>query len=146
MHHKIERLTPLRGYLLYVAFRDGADTVYDMARLFDAVPAFRDFETIPGLFERAKIDGGGYGVSWSDELDIDAEELYENGTRLKPPLALRPGCPCPACGQKIRRRSEAQRAASLANLAKRKSKGGRPVDPDSRRQIAIRRKRMAAPA
>lgn len=42
---------------------------------------------------------------------------------------LKPGEVCPYCGQKKRggyNRSEAARAASLANLAKRTNKGGRP--------------------
>ena len=25
------------------------------------------------------MDTGGYGISWSDELDLDAEEIWENG-------------------------------------------------------------------
>ncbi|MDR0933071.1 MAG: DUF2442 domain-containing protein [Victivallales bacterium] len=138
MLHKIKQLKPIKNFLLFVVFQDGAETLYDMSKLFDVIPAFRDFETIPEFFEQAKIDGGGYGVSWNDQLDIDAEELYTNGTRLKPALTLQSGCSCPTCGQMIRQRSEKQRAASLANLAKRKSKGGRPVNPNSKRQKQLR--------
>ena len=31
------------------------------------------------LFEKVVVDVGGYGISWNDELDISAEELWENG-------------------------------------------------------------------
>ena len=43
-------------------------------------------------------------------------------------IELKPGDVCPTCGQKIRKytTSPKSRAASLAALAARKSKGGRP--------------------
>lgn len=140
MFHKIAEIKVLRGFLLWVLFRDGAETLYDVSTLFDKIPAFRDFENIPGLFEQVKIDVGGYGISWNDDLDLDAEELRANGTLLKNAVELSPGCACPTCGQMLRRKSKAQKVASRANLARRKSKGGRPVNPDSKRQQALKKK------
>ncbi|OQA87307.1 MAG: hypothetical protein BWY31_00847 [Lentisphaerae bacterium ADurb.Bin242] len=140
MFHKIAEVKALRGFLLWVVFRDGAETLYDVSTLFDKIPAFRDFENIPGLFNQVKTDAGGYGVSWNDDLDLDAEELRANGTLLKEAVELSPGCACPTCGQMLRRKSEAQKTASRANLARRKSKGGRPVNPDSKRQRALKKK------
>jgi hypothetical protein len=32
-----------------------------------------------GLFEQAKVAGGGYGIYWNDDLDIGCDELYING-------------------------------------------------------------------
>ena len=29
------------------------------------------------------VDEGGYGVSWSDDIDLSAEELWENGEKIK---------------------------------------------------------------
>lgn len=140
MLHKIESVKAVTGYMLYTVFRDGTETLYDVSRIFAVFPVFRDFETTPGLFQMVKVDGGGYGVSWNDDLDIDAEELYINGEKLKNAHDLIPGCPCPICGQMIRRKSEVQKAASIANLSKRKSKGGRPVNPDSKRQQLLKQK------
>ena len=140
MLHKIKTVKALRGFLLWIEFRDGTETLYDVSKLFDAIPAFRSFENTPGLFEQAKTDIGGYGVSWNDDLDLDADELYINGEKLKNAHDFIPGCPCPTCGQMIRRKSEAQKAASIANLSKRKSKGGRPINPDSKRQQRLKQK------
>ena len=140
MFHKIAEIKALRSFLLWVVFRDGAETLYDVSTLFDKIPAFRDFKNIPGLFEQVKIDVGGYGISWNDDLDLDAEELWANGTMLKDAVELSPGCACPTCGQMLRRKSEAQKIASRSNLARRKSKGGRPVNPNSKRQLALKKK------
>lgn len=143
MVHKIRTVKALRDFLLWTEFRDGTETMYDVTVLFDRIPAFRAFENTPGLFEQVKVDTGGYGVSWNDDLDLDAEELFTNGKVLKEALSLESGSPCPACGQLIRRKSEAQKAASRANLAKRRSKGGRPIDPGSKRQLALKKKAEA---
>ena len=34
----------------------------------------------------AAVDPGGYGVSWSDEIDISAKELWAHGIPLKSAL------------------------------------------------------------
>ena len=31
------------------------------------------------LFEQAKVDSGGYGVSWNDDIDISEYELWNIG-------------------------------------------------------------------
>ena len=32
------------------------------------------------LFAQAKVDAGGYGVSWNDDIDISEYELWNIGT------------------------------------------------------------------
>ena len=134
MFHKLNRIKPLPGCMLWAEFKDGKEVVYDVSSLTEVNPVFRSLVQDPELFAQVRIDSGGYGISWNDELDLEAEELWKRGNAVKPPFALEPGCTCPVCGQKLRRHSEAQAAASRANLAKRVSKGGRPVDPNSKRQ------------
>ncbi len=34
---------------------------------------------VTGLFELVRVDAGGYGIIWNDELDLDCNELYYNG-------------------------------------------------------------------
>ncbi|WP_423805896.1 DUF2442 domain-containing protein [Phascolarctobacterium succinatutens] len=31
------------------------------------------------LFNLVKVDVGGYGISWNDDLDLSCDELWENG-------------------------------------------------------------------
>ena len=97
----------------------------------------------PELFVQVKVDTGGYGISWNDDIDLDGEEIWANGTVVKEALLISPGCSCPTCGQKIRQRSEAQANASRANLAKRTHKGGRPINPNSKRQQMLAKKTSA---
>ena len=73
----------MANYVLLAHFIDGSDKLYDMKKLFTDYPVFKSFETTPGLFETAKVDIGGYGIVWNEELDIDAEEVYQNGQDCK---------------------------------------------------------------
>ena len=143
MFHRIAETKALPKFMLWARFLDGAETVYDVSALFREIPAFRAFESVDGLFDQVRVDARGYGVCWNDELDLDADEIYENGVLLKPAVDLEHGKPCPTCGQMLRRKSDAQRSASIANLAKRHSKGGRPINPDSKRQKRLRAKTTA---
>ena len=70
-------------YVLLAHFTDGSDRLYDMKRLFDQYPVFKSFETIPGLFQTARADVGGFGIVWNEDIDIDAEEVYQNGQDFK---------------------------------------------------------------
>ncbi len=82
MFHKAKNVTPLPDYLLLVHFADGSDKQYDMKSLFDEYPVFLELKETPGLFNQAKVDPGGYGISWNENVDIDAEEIYQNGTSV----------------------------------------------------------------
>lgn len=123
MFHKIRKLRALPFYILWAEFEDGRRVFYNVGDLFDRIPAFRAFEKMPGLFETVQIAGGGWGVEWNDDLDLDGEEIYEHGRpdELLPQQPER-GEHCPVCGQMIRRRSARLVMASRANGRK----GGRP--------------------
>ena len=79
MFHRAKSVKTLPEYVLLVSFTDGADRLYDMKKLFEQYPIYRSFEDIPGLFGVARVDTGGYGIVWNEEIDIDAEEIYVNG-------------------------------------------------------------------
>ena len=87
MFHKITNITPLEDYTLLARFSDGTDIIYDMKPLFPEYEAFRSFETVPGLFALAKADVGGYGIVWNEDVDIDAEEIWQNGEEVKTPFS-----------------------------------------------------------
>ncbi len=117
----ITRLKPLPDFILWAEFNNGKQTCHRVSELFDRIPAFQDLRNIPGLFEQVRIDPGGYGVSWNDNLDLAAEELFQNGQTVKTSMA-QPGECCLTCGQMIRRKSTRQATASRTNG----QKGGRP--------------------
>ncbi len=35
------------------------------------------------LFKCVKVDAGGYGVSWNDEIDLSESELWLNGFAIE---------------------------------------------------------------
>lgn len=91
MFHKIQSVTPLPDFRLLAHFTDGTSKNYDVAPLFDEMPVFSPLRDVPGLFEQVSVDPGGYGISWNDDIDLDASELWENGTpRLHPLMGFCP--------------------------------------------------------
>lgn len=83
MSNKIISVRPLEKYELIAVFQNGISKKYDMKRLFDIFPQFRDFEKITGLFHQVKVDVGGYGISWNDDLDLSAEDIWADGILLE---------------------------------------------------------------
>ena len=86
MFHKIQSVTPLPDFRLLAHFTDGTSKNYDVAPLFDEMPVFSPLRDVPGLFEQVSVDPGGYGISWNDDIDLDASELWENGTPAASPF------------------------------------------------------------
>ena len=81
MFHKISNVKPLDNYWLSVSFVDGEVKKYDMKKLIDEELGFDsliDFE----VFSEVCVDAGGYGISWNDDLDLSAEELWDNSVKL----------------------------------------------------------------
>ena len=71
----------LDGTAMEVLFQDGKVKRYDMASLFSKYPqlaALRDRE----LFLSGKLIGS-YGIVWNDDLDIEAETIYEDGITVR---------------------------------------------------------------
>ena len=75
MFHKLNKIKALPGSLLWAEFKDGREVVYDVSGLVEVNPVFGDLVRNPELFAQVRIDPGGYGISWNDELDLSAEEL-----------------------------------------------------------------------
>ena len=70
MSHKIQSATMLDPLKIQAIFLTGEVIQYNLENLFPSLPQFT-------------LDPGGYGVSWSDELDLDAETIWEDGTLIR---------------------------------------------------------------
>ena len=79
MFHRIAAITPLPGYKLKARFVNGEIRLYEAGLLEKTWPVFRDLSAIPGLFELVRVDTGGYGVVWNENLDLSSEEIWHNG-------------------------------------------------------------------
>ena len=81
MFHKAIELSFGEGTSLEVRFQDGKVKRYDMASLFDKYPQLRALED-RNLFLSGKLMGA-YGIVWNDDLDIEAETIYEDGETIR---------------------------------------------------------------
>ena len=81
MFHKAIKLELKEGTSLELTFQSGEVKAYDMAALFSKYPqleALKDRE----LFLAGKLMGS-YGIVWNDDLDIEAETIYEDGVTVR---------------------------------------------------------------
>ena len=83
MTHRIQSVNALDNYIIEAQFFGGEIKQYDVKQLFSVFPQFKMFEKVRGLFECIKVGAGGYGISWNDELDLDAETIWEDGILLE---------------------------------------------------------------
>jgi len=74
---KIKRVEPLAGKRLLVTFANNIKKVYDCSLLLKE-ETFRPLLN-DALFNSAKTDRHGYGVIWSDEIDLSESEIWVNG-------------------------------------------------------------------
>ena len=79
MFHHVEEVLPMADYILSVRFADGKEKQYDVKPLFNEISAFQPLAYVTGLFEQVKVDTGGFGISWNDDIDLSCDELYANG-------------------------------------------------------------------
>ena len=81
MFHKATALKFKEGTLLELTFQNGKVKQYDMSGLFDKYPQLQALED-RSLFLSGQLTGA-YGIVWNDDLDIEAETIYEEGTTVR---------------------------------------------------------------
>lgn len=79
MFHRIKNVCVMPEMQLLVEFVNGEQKRYDVKPLIGKLKSFQPLESVVGLFNKAKVDVGGYGVIWNDEIDLSSEELWDNG-------------------------------------------------------------------
>ena len=81
MFHKATKLSFLDGTVLELTFQNGEVKEYDMAALFGKYPQLTALAN-RDLFLSGRLMGS-YGIIWNDELDIEAETIYEDGRTVR---------------------------------------------------------------
>ena len=79
MFHTIKSVTPLLDYKLQVEFKEGITKTYDTKSLFDKIDSFKYFIQNEDAFLNVKVDTGGYGIVWNEDIDLSCDELWLNG-------------------------------------------------------------------
>lgn len=92
MLHRIVDVKPMEKTILSVVFQNGVEKTYDVQTLYHVFPQFKVLEVDFELFRNVKVDAGGYGISWNDDLDLAAEDIWldgiETGKRRELEIAL----------------------------------------------------------
>ncbi len=79
MMYRVEKVVPVEPMKIQILFQNGIEKQYDIRQLCNQFPQFLVLQTNNALYSQVKVDAGGAGISWNDDLDLDAEELWENG-------------------------------------------------------------------
>lgn len=81
MFHKAVNLEFKDGTTLEMTFQDGSVKACDISVLFTKYPQLEALKD-RNLFLKGRLCGG-YGVIWNDDLDIDAETVYDDGVTVR---------------------------------------------------------------
>ena len=79
MHYRALKITFLEDVKIKVTYQDGTIVKFDISTLFSKYPQFKILQKNRELFMMGRLDPGGYGISWNDELDLDATSIYVDG-------------------------------------------------------------------
>jgi hypothetical protein len=77
---KILSVQPLENKRLRVKFIGGAEKIYDCSPLLH-LEVFQILNN-EAFFKAVKVDPGGYGISWNDDVDLSEYELWTKGVEV----------------------------------------------------------------
>jgi hypothetical protein len=83
---KLQSVTPLERKRLLVTFDNGIRKIYDCSPLLEEEtfgPLIDEF-----LIKQVRIDDGGYGISWNDEIDLSESELWLHGSTVETKVGI----------------------------------------------------------
>jgi hypothetical protein len=75
---RIKKVEALKDMCLMVEFDNSVLKKYDVKPLSDKYETFADLKN-RHLFNAVKVDCGGFGISWNDEIDLSEYEIWNNG-------------------------------------------------------------------
>lgn len=78
---KVSSVVPLRNMNLLVFFENGVIKKFDVKPIIKDFPEFHSLEN-EDIFNLVHVEPGGYGISWTPELDCSEGELWENGVEI----------------------------------------------------------------
>ena len=78
MFVKIKSIEILPDFKIKALYDCGVVKTYDFNALIQNHKAFKPLGQ-KNLFNQAKVDCGGYGICWTDDIDIDSGEIWYNG-------------------------------------------------------------------
>lgn len=83
MFHKATNLVFLDNCVILVGFKDNEWRTFDMKSMMKKHPIVEALKN-EELFKSGKIEVGGFGIVWNDDIDISASSVYESGNKVDP--------------------------------------------------------------
>lgn len=77
---KIQYIKALEHYRLLIIFENGEIRLFSLLSKLHQYPYSLLKED--DLFQNVRLDSGGYGISWNDDIDISENELWQNSSLL----------------------------------------------------------------
>jgi Protein of unknown function (DUF2442) len=77
---KIHQAKAIDDTTLLIEFTNQEVKKYDIRHLLDT-PIFSLLRQ-PAFFKNFKVESGGYGIVWNEEIDLSEYELWKNGVSL----------------------------------------------------------------
>lgn len=78
MIHKVTKVIALPNYELLAVFEDESVRYYDMKPLIEISTVFNPLKD-KTVFELAHASDSGYGVIWTDAIDLSCDDLWYDG-------------------------------------------------------------------
>jgi hypothetical protein len=78
---RIQGVQAMPNMCLLVNFRNGEQRVYNCRPLLSRMHF--GMLSDPAFFKAVRVDPGGYGISWSDDIDISEYELWTHGEPVR---------------------------------------------------------------
>lgn len=83
MSHCIQHATMITPEIIQAVFIGGEVIQYNLRQVISTFPQFQEIMKNPQLASQLSTDVGGYGISWNDELDLDAETIWKDGVLIR---------------------------------------------------------------
>ena len=75
---RIKEVKPLENLEILAIFQNDIVKKYDVKPLLKKYDVFKQLEN-PNLFNMVRVDCGGFGIVWNDEIDLSEYEIWQNG-------------------------------------------------------------------
>jgi len=75
---RIKDVKPLKNMMLAVTFKNGVIKEYDVKPLVKSYEIFKCLEN-ESIFNLVRVDAGGFGIAWTDDIDLSEYEIWQNG-------------------------------------------------------------------
>ena len=85
MSIKVKDVFPYTDLNILIVFENGITKKYNVTQLFEQFDWYKQLEN-PDIFNLVKVEPGGYGVSWNEDIDISEDELWENSEIFTSPF------------------------------------------------------------